>query len=60
LVTACEGCNARKGALRIADFLRTDPVARVTFFALATPHVWPRILRALNGELERPARGRRA
>lgn len=54
LVTACGGCNARKGGLRVADFLRADPVARQHFFALATPHVWPRILRTLRDELDRP------
>jgi hypothetical protein len=52
LVTACEGCNARKGALRLADFLRSDESARVHFFALAAAHVWPRILRTLEEELD--------
>jgi hypothetical protein len=55
LVTACGGCNARKGSLRLADFLRADAVAREHFFRLATPHVWPRILRALHEELQRQA-----
>ncbi|MEP6729749.1 MAG: HNH endonuclease signature motif containing protein, partial [bacterium] len=55
LVTACGGCNARKGALRLADFLRTDAVARCHFFTLAAAHVWPRILRTLEEELARPA-----
>ena len=45
LVTACGGCNARKGALRLSRFLHDDPVARRHFFTLAAPHVWPRILR---------------
>ena len=53
LVTACGGCNARKGGLRLADFLRADDVARVHFFALAAPHVWPRLLRTLEEELAR-------
>ena len=53
LVTACEGCNARKGGLRLADFLRADEVARRNFLALAAPHVWPRILRTVREELER-------
>ena len=48
LVTACGGCNARKGSLRIAEFLRTDDVARAHFFRLARPHVWPRIMRAVD------------
>jgi 5-methylcytosine-specific restriction endonuclease McrA len=58
LVTACEGCNARKAGLRLADFLRADAAARAHFFALATQHVWPRILRALEEELAKsPGRG---
>jgi 5-methylcytosine-specific restriction endonuclease McrA len=56
LVTACGGCNARKGALRLADFLRDDAVAREHFFTLAAPHVWPRILRTVRDELGRPSR----
>lgn len=55
LVTACGGCNARKGGLRLAEFLRADPVARERFFALAAAHVWPRILRTVQEELARPA-----
>jgi 5-methylcytosine-specific restriction endonuclease McrA len=53
LVTACGGCNVRKGSLRLAEFLRVDANARAHFFALAAPHVWPRILRTLEEELER-------
>ena len=53
LVTACGGCNARKGGLRLADFLRADEVAQRNFLALAAPHVWPRILRTVREELER-------
>jgi len=56
LVTACGGCNARKGALRLSHFLRDDPVAREHFFALAAPHVWPRILRTVAEELEQLTR----
>ena len=56
LVTACGACNARKGALRLADFLRAEPEAHRHFFALAAPHVWPRILRTLRAELARPNR----
>ncbi len=52
LVTACGGCNARKGALRLGEFLRADPVAREHFFARAAGHVWPRILRTLHEELD--------
>lgn len=51
LVTACGACNARKGGLRLADFLRADPVARGHFFGHAAPHVWPRILRTLEEDL---------
>ena len=50
LVTACGACNARKGGLRLAEFLRADEIARVNFFRLAV-HVWPRILRTLEEEL---------
>ena len=56
LVTACSACNARKGALRLSEFLRADAVAREHFFRLAVGHVWPRILRTLEEELERGAR----
>ena len=55
LVTACEACNARKGSLRLAEFLRADDVARANFFRLAKAHVWPRILRTVEEELERGA-----
>lgn len=55
LVTACGACNARKGSLRLAEFLRIDEVARVNFFRLATPHVWPRIMRTVEEELARAA-----
>jgi 5-methylcytosine-specific restriction endonuclease McrA len=59
LVTACGACNARKGSMRLADFLRIDATAQQHFFRLARPHVWPRILRTLQEELRRPARPRR-
>ena len=52
LVTACGGCNARKGGLRLAEFLRVDEVARRNFLALAAATVWPRILRTLREELD--------
>jgi 5-methylcytosine-specific restriction endonuclease McrA len=51
LVTACCACNARKGGLRLAEFLRADPVAREHFFRLAAAHVWPRLLRTVAEEL---------
>jgi 5-methylcytosine-specific restriction endonuclease McrA len=52
LVTACGGCNVRKGSLRLAEFLRSDANARLHFFTLAAPNVWPRILRTLEEELD--------
>jgi 5-methylcytosine-specific restriction endonuclease McrA len=51
LVTACGACNARKGSLRLAEFLRSDPVAKEHFFTRAAGHVWPRILRTVHEEL---------
>ena len=53
LVTACGDCNVRKGAMRLADFLRADAVAHKNFFVYAAPHVWPRILRTLEEDLAR-------
>jgi 5-methylcytosine-specific restriction endonuclease McrA len=53
LVTACGACNARKGSLRLAEFLRVDALAREHFFRLAEAHVWPRILRTVREELEK-------
>jgi hypothetical protein len=54
LVTACSLCNARKGDLRLSEFLRGDAAAHKHFFALAVAHVWPRILRTLEEELAKP------
>jgi 5-methylcytosine-specific restriction endonuclease McrA len=59
LVTACGACNARKGSLRLAEFLRLDAVAHENFVRLATPHVWPRILRTVEDELRRLRNPRR-
>jgi 5-methylcytosine-specific restriction endonuclease McrA len=56
LVTACGACNARKGSMRLAEFLYADEVARGHFFRLAAGHVWPRILRTLREDLERRGR----
>jgi 5-methylcytosine-specific restriction endonuclease McrA len=53
LVTACSACNARKGGLRLADFLRADELARKNFFVRAAPHIWPRILRVLEEDLRK-------
>jgi hypothetical protein len=55
LVTACSACNARKGALRLSEFLRADAVTREHFFRLAVHHVWPRLLRTLREEMESAA-----
>ena len=52
LVTACRGCNARKGARPLAQFLAEEPEARRNFFALAR-YVWPRHLKAVAEELAR-------
>ena len=57
LVTACGACNARKAGLRLAEFLRADETARANFFRLAAPHVWPRILRAVEEEMKKSAGG---
>ena len=59
LVTACAPCNARKGGRTLADFLRTDAVAREHFFRHAAPHVWPRFLRAVEEEMAKPDRRQR-
>ena len=53
LVTACGACNARKGGMRLAQFLMTDAIAREHFFRRAAAHVWPRILRAVRDDLAR-------
>lgn len=53
LVTACRGCNATKGSMRLSAFLQADSLAREQFFVRAAPHVWHRILRTLCDELER-------
>jgi 5-methylcytosine-specific restriction endonuclease McrA len=50
LVSACMGCNTLKGHQRLSRFLHTQPGARSNFFRLAV-HVWPRLLRLLEGEL---------
>lgn len=55
LVTACGGCNTRKGHRRLAEFLADEPLAAANFFRLAARHVWPRHLRAVADELR--ARG---
>lgn len=39
--------------MRLADFLSANPDAHKFFFVLASPHVWPRILRTVEEELNR-------
>lgn len=52
LVTACRGCNTKKGGRPLAAFLAADPEARRNFFSLAR-YVWPRHLKAVAEELAR-------
>ena len=50
LVTACGGCNVRKGHRRLSEFLRSDASTYANFRRYAT-HVWPRLLRTLDAEI---------
>lgn len=52
VVTACRGCNTRKGGRALADFLADDPDACRNFFTHAR-YVWARHLRAVAEELAR-------
>ncbi len=52
LVTACRGCNTKKGGRSLPAFLYEDPDARRNFFRLAR-YVWPRHLKAVAEELAR-------
>ena len=47
LVTACRGCNTRKGHRKLSTFLRDEPEARRNFVRYAV-HVWKRLLRELD------------
>jgi 5-methylcytosine-specific restriction endonuclease McrA len=59
LVTACRGCNTRKGHRRAAEFLADEPASYEHFRRLARS-VWPRHLRAVEEEVRRRrAHGRR-
>jgi 5-methylcytosine-specific restriction endonuclease McrA len=49
LVTACRGCNTRKGHRRVAEFLRDEPASAANFRRYAV-YVWKRILRDLESE----------
>jgi hypothetical protein len=51
LVTACKGCNTRKGHQRLSTFLASDAATCRNFFHYATA-VWPRHLRAVQDELQ--------
>jgi 5-methylcytosine-specific restriction endonuclease McrA len=51
LVTACRPCNTLKGHHRLSFFLHGNALAREQFFKNAT-HVWPRLLRTLEAELD--------
>lgn len=55
VVTACGPCNARKGHRRHVDFLADEPEAWRHFRARAG-YVWPRLLAAVEEELEHRAR----
>ncbi|HVE79605.1 MAG TPA: HNH endonuclease [Gemmatimonadaceae bacterium] len=57
LVTACGGCNVKKGHRRLSEFLSDDGAARENFFRHAV-HVWDRHMRTLREAMERPP-GRR-
>jgi hypothetical protein len=52
VVTACSGCNTRKGGRSLATFLADEPETRRNFFAQAR-YVWPRHLKAVAEELAR-------
>ena len=52
LVTACRGCNTRKGGAPVWLFLRNEPATRERVFAHAV-HVWPRILRAVQDDIRK-------
>jgi 5-methylcytosine-specific restriction endonuclease McrA len=57
LVTACKACNTLKGHQRLSEFLFAHPPARENFFRYAS-HVWPRLLRLVESELEDLSAGR--
>ncbi len=52
LVTACRGCNTKKGSRTLTTYLFDDPDARRNFFRHAR-YVWPRHLKAVAEELAR-------
>ena len=52
VVTACRGCNTRKGSHSLPHFLAESPEARRNFFQFAR-YVWPRHLIAVAEDLAR-------
>lgn len=52
LVTACKGCNLKKGRIRLAQYLAADPDAYRNFHQYAT-HVWKRHLKAIDEEIRK-------
>jgi hypothetical protein len=57
LVTACQPCNAAKGAAPAWLYLADRPVERENFL-LHAEHVWPRLRRAIEEAAARPPRRR--
>jgi hypothetical protein len=53
LVTACRGCNTRKGSLPAWAFLAELPEERANFLRYATA-VWPRLRRAVEEAVPPP------
>jgi hypothetical protein len=52
LVTACGGCNAKKGRVRLAHYLAANPEAYANFHRYAI-HVWKRHLAAIDDEVRK-------
>ena len=52
LVTACGGCNAKKGRMRLAHYLAENPEAYANFHLYAV-HVWKRHLAAIEDEVRK-------
>lgn len=56
LVTACGPCNTAKAGRRLSEFLRERPDGGAWFRTHALPHLWPRLRRSLEEELDLPPR----
>ena len=52
LVTACGGCNVKKGRLRLAIYLAENPEAYANFRLYAI-HAWKRHLAAIEDEVRK-------